>query len=289
MKTGDTQGVKHDWNKDGTVDHADVDFLIHEMPAGEGTMRDLLAYQRDGGKLTAEDLIEFRKAGGNITASDLKVFARRGGELTSDNVFTLMSNGVEITGDDLVSLSKRGVKFTADDLKHFQGDEFHGELSARNIKYFENQGVDIETPNTIPENATWSDIEGMMTTGVKLNAKDVMEWAHKHPEEAGKMTMSFIKEKGIGEHNKGEVVAWLVEKGATITKTDVYALQEKYHCFSGTELVEISKNGKIKFTADDLIHLKNDLQCGFDKGDLEKLTRIDKIKLTPEQYKTLVG
>lgn len=289
MKTGDTQGAKFDWNHDGSVNHADVDYYIHEMPPGEGTMQDLLKFQQNGGELTAEDLIEFRKSGGQITADNLKSYTKHGGELTSDQLFTLMGNGVVITGDDLVSLSKRGVKFTADDLKHFQGEGFHGALSDRNIKYFENQGIEVETANTIPENATWSDIEGMMKSGVKMDAEDIIDWGRTHPEEAGKMQWAFLKDKGIGEHNLGEVVGWLVEKGAKITKTDVFSLQAKYHCFSGTELADISSNGKIKFTAEDLIHLKTDLQCGFDSGDLEKLTKLDKIKLTPEQYKTLVG
>ena len=289
MRIDEPKTAKHDWNKDGKVGHDDVDFLIHEMPPGEASMQNLLAFQREGGKLTSGDLIEFRKAGGNVTAGDLKVFARRGGELSPDNVTTLMSNGVVIKGDDLVSLSKRGVKFTAEDLKTFQGDAFHGTLSERNLKYFENQGISVAHPNTLPDNATWKDIEGMTKAGVKVNAKDVMDWAEKHPEEAGKMGQAFIKDKGFGEHNRGEVAAWLVEKGAKITKSDVFALQEKHHCFSGIELAEISKNGKIKFSAENLIHLKTDLQCGFDAGDLEKLAKLDKIELTPEQYKTLVG
>ncbi len=289
MKTENQRAEKYDWNKDGKVDHDDVDFYIHDMPPGESSMRDLFAFQRDGGKLTAEDLIEFRKSGGGVTASDLKVFARHGGELSSDNVFTLMSNGTVIKGDDLVSLSKRGVKFTPEDLKNFQGDKFHGELSERNIKYFENQGIEVDTPNTIPQNATWGDIEGMVKAGVKLDAKDVVDWAQAHPEEAGHMQMAFMKDKGMGEHNLGEVVGWLVEKGAKITKSDVFSLQKEHHCFSGTELADISAKGKIKFTADDLIHLKTDLQCGFDNGDLEKLAKLDKIEMTPDQYKTLVG
>jgi hypothetical protein len=289
MRTENNQGIKQDWNKDGSVNHADLEFYIREKPEGEPSMQDLLAYQRDGGQLTAEDLIEFRKSGGNITASELKVFTKRGGELSADQLFTLMGNGVVITGDDMVSLSKRGVEFTAEDLKRFQSDEFHGHLSERNIKNFENRGIDVDTPNTIPENATWSDIEGMMKAGVKMSAEDIIDWGKTHPEEAGKMQWAFIKDKGIGEHNLGEVVGWLVEKGAKITKTDVFSLQEKYHCFSGTELADISSNGKIKFTAEDLIHLQTDLQCGFDNGDLEKLVALDKIKLTPDQYKTLVG
>jgi hypothetical protein len=288
MKTEKLAVEKYDWNKDGAVNHSDVDFFIHEMPPGESDIRDLLKFQRDGGQLTSDDLIEFRKGGGEITANNLRTFTKRGGQLAAEDLFALMSSGVVISGDNLVSLSKRGVEITTADLKRFQG-EFHGELSEKNIRYFENQGIVVDEPGTIPENATWSDIEGMILTDTKVDARDIMEWAGKHPEEASKMMMSFLKDKGIGEHNKGEVVAWLVEKGAKITKTDVYALQEQYHCFSGKELVDISSNGKIRFKAEDLIHLKTHLQCDFESGDLSQLKALDYLKMTPDQYKTLIG
>lgn len=93
------------------------------------------------------------------------------------------------------------------------------------------------------------DLVCLTKRGVKMDAEDIIDWGRMHPEEAGKMKWAFLKDRGIGEHNLGEVVGWLVEKGAKITKTGVFFLQATYHCFSGAELADISSNGKIKFTA----------------------------------------
>ena len=280
---------KYDYNHDGEIDHADADFVIHDINHDHLNGADLLALQKQGVPVTAQDFIDLRKNGGAVTAADLVAFSRKGGKLTSEDVINLAANGVVLTGDDLVTLAKKGVKFSPEDIKRFQGDEFHMSFSDKNVAYFENHGVDVDTPSTIPDNATWDDIQGMLDAGVKLDAKDIMDWAHKHPDRTDGMVMAFVKDRGLGEHNQGQIVEWLVDKGAKITKSDIFDMQRDYHCFSGKEIAYITEHSKIKFTADDLLHLKNDLQCGFDDDTIKRITKNDKITLDPTQYKTLVG
>jgi hypothetical protein len=225
MKT-DKSGAhaRYDWNGDGTVNHDDVTFHVHELTGAGTSAHTLLAFQKSGGELTAADLIEFAQGGNNVGVSDLERFVKQGGELTGADVAALADAGVAFEPEDITRLESRdGIKFSDEDKQALEG---------KGIKLPTHQDV----TDFIAKAKQGDSAEGILALQKKSGRVSVAD------------LIAFQEKSGAV---KGEDVVAYARAGGRLAPDDVFALMDHGVKVSGDELVSLERAG-VAFTDADL-------------------------------------